>query len=55
MPKSKKFKRLLKAAEKYYVGKEVPVKFQGKYGKVYDKEEARSVAYAIARKLGWRT
>ena len=55
MPKTKKFKKLLKATEEHYIGKRVPKKYQKKYGKRYSKEEAESIAYAIAKKLNWRT
>ena len=54
MPKSKKFKKLLKATQKQYAGKEVPKAWRAKYGKQYSKEEAKSIAYATARKLGWK-
>ena len=49
MPHSKVFKELLKNMETEYTGKKVPKKFQAKYGKVYDKKETKSVAYAIAK------
>ena len=55
MPKTLKFKKLLENVEEHYEGKQVPVKFQPKYGKVYSKEEARSIGYAIAKKRGYRT
>jgi len=50
MPKSKKFQRLLKATRTYYAGRKVPKKYWKKYGKIYSKEEAGRIAYAIARK-----
>jgi hypothetical protein len=51
---SKKLKKLLKSTEQYYEGKKVPARYQKKYGKVYDKEEAKSIAYAIAKRQGWK-
>jgi len=54
MPKTKKFKELLAGVKEYYVGKKVPKKYQEKYGKIYDEEEAERIAYAIAKKKGWR-
>jgi len=51
---SKKLKKLLKSTESYYKGKKVPRQYQKKYGKRYDKKEARSIAYAIAKKEGWK-
>lgn len=55
MPKSKKFKELIESMKEHYVGKPVPKKYQKKYGKIYDEDEAVSIAYATAKKLGWRT
>ena len=49
MPKSKKFRELLKSTEKQYAGKKVLKPYQKKYGKVYSKKEAKSVAYAIGK------
>lgn len=54
MPKTKKFKKLLKGIEKQYLGKKVPKKFQKKYGEKYDKKETKSVAFAIAKSKGWK-
>lgn len=54
MPKSKKFLKLLKAVRKQYVGKKVPKLYQKRYGKIYSKAEAERIAYATARKLGWK-
>ncbi len=51
---SKKLAKLLKSTEKYYAGKKVPKAYQKKYGKTYDKEEARSIGYAIAKREGWK-
>ena len=53
MPKTKKFKKLIMAVKKQYLGKSVPEKFQKKYGKIYDEDEVKSIAYAIGKKLGW--
>ena len=55
MPKTKKFIKLLKDVREQYVGKKVPVKYRKKYGKIYDPDEVKSIAFAIAKKLGWRT
>lgn len=52
MPHSKDFKELFKNVKKEYLGKEVPVRFQKRYGKRYDKSEIKSVAYAIAKSRG---
>lgn len=38
--------KLKKIFEKTYIGKKVPKKYQDKYGKIYDKEEADEVFYA---------
>jgi len=51
---SKKLQKLLKSTEEYYKGKKVPKPYQKKYGKTYDKKEARSIAYAIAKRQGWK-
>ena len=55
MPKSKKFIKLLREVKEQYLGKKVPEKYRKKYGKIYDKDEVKSIAYSIAKKLGWRT
>ena len=44
--------KLIKAVTKFYAGKKVSPKYQSKYGKVYSKKEAKSVAYAVAAKMG---
>ena len=54
MPYSKKFLKLLKATEKQYLGKPVKKPYQKDYGKVYSKQETQSVAFRIAKKLGWK-
>jgi len=54
MPKTKKFKKLLKSVEKTYLGEKPKKKYQKKYGKKYDKKETKSVAYAIAKIKDWR-
>lgn len=54
MPKTQKFKKLLRAVRKQYVGKKVPKLYQKVYGKIYSKKEAERIAYAIARRRGWR-
>ena len=55
MPKTKKFIKLLREVKEQYLGKRVPVKYRKKYGKIYDKDEVKSIAYSIGKKLGWRT
>jgi hypothetical protein len=55
MPYSKKFTELLAGTEEYYTGKPVPQKYQKEYGKIYSKEEAKSIAFKIAKKRGWNT
>ena len=52
MPKTKDFTKLLSSVKKQYLGKKVPSKYQCQYGKRYDKEEVKSVSYAIARSKG---
>ena len=55
MPIPKKFIKLWKDVKQQYLGKEVPKKYREKYGKIYDAEEVKSIAFAIAKKLGWKT
>jgi len=55
MPKTKKFIKLLKEVKQQYLGKEVPKKYREKYGKIYDTEEVKSIAFAIAKKFKWKT
>jgi hypothetical protein len=55
MPQSKKMKELLSGTEEFYTGKKVPKKYQSRYGKIYNEEEARNIGFAIAKKRGWRT
>lgn len=55
MPQSRKFGELVRNVKKYYTGKPVPKRYQGKYGKFYDKDEAEEIAFAIASKKHWRT
>ena len=52
MPHTKEFKSLWKSAEKSYLYKDVPSKYRKEYGKKYDKEEVKSVAFKIARSRG---
>jgi len=54
MPHSKVFKELLKNMETEYTGKKVPLKYQKRYGKRYDKGEIKSLGYAIAKSKGLR-
>lgn len=52
MPRTKQFEELLKNVRKTYLGKEVNPKYKKKYGKIYNKNEIESVAFAIASKRG---
>jgi hypothetical protein len=53
MPYTKAFSKLKKNVKEQYLGKEVPKKYQDRYGKFYDKpSEIKQVAYAIARSRG---
>jgi len=52
MPHSKVFKELLKNMESEYTGKKVPLKYQKKYGKMYQKKETKSIAFAVANSKG---
>ena len=54
MPYTKEFKKLLRNVESSYLGDPVPQKFQGRYGKRYDKSEMKSLAYAIAKSKGMK-
>jgi len=49
MPKTKKFKALIKSVKDQYLGKPVSKKYRKKYGKVYDKKEVLGIAYSIAK------
>ena len=52
MPTTKAFKKLLESTKKSYLGKPVPFKYEKVYGKVYQLDETKSIAYAIAKKRG---
>lgn len=52
MPKTKAFRNLLESVEDTYLGKKVPKKYQKRYGKVYDKDEIKSIGIAIAKSRG---
>ena len=52
MPHTKEFKELLAALDEEYTGKPVPLKYQKRYGKRYDKNEIKSLGYAIAKSKG---
>ena len=54
MPKTRKFKKLIKEVKKQYLGKKVPEKYRKKYGKIYGKKGVEGIAFAIATKQGWR-
>ena len=55
MPKTKTFLKISREVSKTYLNKPVPMKFQSKYGKLYDKDEVKSIAYAIAKNRGIKT
>ena len=52
MPYTKEFLELWDSVENTYLGKSVKKKYQKMYGKTYDKEEVKSVAFAIAKSRG---
>lgn len=52
MPLTKEFKELVESTKHQYLGKKVPKKYQNKYGRVYDLNETKSIAYAIAKSKG---
>lgn len=54
MPKTKSGKRFVRSVTNFYRGKKVPMKYRSRYGKVYSSKEAKSVAFAIAKKKGIR-
>lgn len=45
------YERLVKKVAANYEGKAVPSKYQSKYGKRYDADEAKKVGYAVATKV----
>lgn len=54
MPKSKAYKEIFKSVKKTYLGKDVPKKYQDRYGKKYDKDEMKSLAIAITKSRGFK-
>jgi len=52
MPLTKQFKELKKSVKRTYLGKQVPLKFRNRYGKLYDEDEVESIAFAIAKSKG---
>jgi len=52
MPITKQFKDLLKNVKKTYLGKDVPLQYRNRYGKLYDADEIESIAFAIAKSKG---
>ena len=52
MPYTSSFKDLFKNVKKQYLGKDVPLKYRKKWGKKYDEDEIKSLAYAIAKSRG---
>ena len=49
MPETKQFIELKKAVKGEYLGKKVPRKYQGRYGKIYGKKDVKGLAFAIAK------
>lgn len=49
MPETKSFIKLKEAVKGEYLGKKVPKKYQGRYGKVYGKKDVKSTAFAVAK------
>ena len=52
MPKSQAFKEIYNNISKAYLGEKVPSKYQGSYGKRYDKKDIKSFAIAVAKSRG---
>ena len=52
MPKSDEFKKLKSNILKEYLGEPVPSEYIDKYGKVYNKKDIESMAFAIAKSKG---
>jgi ribosomal protein L13E len=52
MPKTKQFKEVLKNVKETYLGKPVKKEYQERYGKLYDKNEMKSIAIAISKSRG---
>ena len=52
MTQTPSFKKLLKSMKKEYFGKQVPEKYQEKYGTMYNKKDVLSFAIATAKKKG---
>jgi len=49
MPESKEFIKLKREIKKWYLGKEVPKKYQIIYGKKYGEKDVERIAFAIAK------
>jgi len=49
MPETKSFIKLKKTVKEEYLGKDVPKKYQIKYGKTYGLKDVKSLAFAIAK------
>ena len=52
MPYSKDFSKLLGSLTEEYLNEEVPNKYRKRYGKVYDKKDIKSFAFAVAKSRG---
>jgi hypothetical protein len=55
MPKTKAFKELLVNLRENYLGKEVPLPYQKRYGKRYDPKDIKQFGYALAKSRGIKT
>lgn len=49
MPKTKEFIKLKREVKEWYLGKEVPKKYQHIYGKKYGLKDVKSLTFAIAK------
>jgi len=52
MPYTKTFKELLKSTKETYLGKPLRRRDKKKYGKKYDLNETKQIAFAIAKSKG---
>ena len=52
MPQTQEFKKLKANLFREYLGEPVPSKYQARYGKMYNKRDIESMAYAIAKSRG---
>lgn len=49
MPYTNAFRKLLKSFKKEYWGKDVPIEYRKRYGKIYNKKDVLSFAIATAK------